>query len=233
MRKLFLCMLFLAALSFDAHAGVRVHDDVVRKGKPVMLIAETTGRFFAKGGQVVEFSVDGKNMGRALSGGDGYAYKEFTPKRRGLHVVTARSSSDEAEGLLLSLERGTGILFIDVAGALFESLITRAPRMGSREAVGRIRKRFPVVYLNRLPAASGLMKKWVKDGEFPDAPLLDWDGGGVFHDMAEKGFKAKVVVGSPDVLESSREFEAEAFTFEEAEGATQVGGWKEIEDALR
>ncbi len=63
----------------DALAEVVVQDMVSPVGREVMLRAETKGGFFSKGGALVEFFVDGKSVGKNLSGGDGLAYLQFCP----------------------------------------------------------------------------------------------------------------------------------------------------------
>ena len=57
-----------------ALSRVTVYDTVVIEGQKVMLRAETSGILFRKGGELVEFCIDGKSIGKTLSGGDGVAF---------------------------------------------------------------------------------------------------------------------------------------------------------------
>ena len=59
-----------------ALSRVFVYDDVALKGREVMLRAETRGMFFSRGGEIVEFIVDGRSIGKNLSGRDGFAVKD-------------------------------------------------------------------------------------------------------------------------------------------------------------
>jgi hypothetical protein len=230
--KLIWIFLFIITIPLSANADVLFRDDVVLKGKSVMLVAETRGRFFKSGGEIVEFLVESEFLGRSLSGGDGMAYREFTPKREGLYEITVKSGEDDSKGLVLSIQKDTEIVFIDVAGGLFESIISRRPREGSKAAVDKIIEGVPVVYLNMLPAGKTLMSDWLKKNGFPSSPLLGWEGGDVFSSLVEKGFRVKAVIGSPEVIASAKEFDAALFTFQNAEDATEVSEWKEIEEVL-
>ena len=75
----FLFFLFPAAIFSE----VIVQDMIAPKGKEIMLSVEIRGKLFIKGGEVVEIFVDGRPLGRSLSGGDGFAFKQFTPLKTG------------------------------------------------------------------------------------------------------------------------------------------------------
>lgn len=227
---LFLSLLF--TLSFEATAGVVFHDDVAVTGRPVMLKAETKGKFFRTGGEVVEFHVNGDSIGTVLSGGDGLAYKEFSFRKTGLYEITATSGKGKNTGYVLSLKRGTGIVFIDVTAGLFKSPFSKAPKQGSREAVEKIMEKFPVVYLHSMVFGMSFLKQWLDSNGFPPAPLLEWDSGEVFGETDKKGLGIKAVIGSPVVIESAKDYKPRAFSFEETEGADEVSDWKEIPEAL-
>jgi hypothetical protein len=216
----------------EVRAGVRVYDDIVPKGTSVMLRAETKGKFFKEGGKVVEFAVDGESLGSTLSGGDAIAYKEHSVEKTGLFRITARVGEDEDEGFVLSLNKGEGILFIHVEDALFESVFSRKPKERGREAIDRITKEFHVAYLTSLPVGIGYLRKWLRDGGFSDAPLIEFDGGRAFSDVESMGLKVKAVIGNPQIAEAALEHGAEAFSFQEVEGAREVRDWKEMEEIL-
>ena len=214
-------------------ADIIVHDMVVRSGNEVMLKAEVKGKLFSKGGVTVEFFVNGKSIGKSLSGGDGLAFKQFVPHVTGLYKIKAKSDKDEGEGILLTLKKGSGIVFIDVDGSLIEKF-TNKPKQHGQKVIKDIRKRFPVVLLS----TSGFLnikslKEWLKRNEFPELPVIPWKQGSVFNDLHDKGFKIKAVIGSPDVINSAREYKPLAFSFEETEDAIEVKDWEEIGKKLR
>jgi hypothetical protein len=81
-------------------AEVFVHDAVAFSREEILIKAETKKGYFAKGGQVVEFSVNGKSIGSVLSGGDGVAYKIFKTGRTGMYTVTVKSGRIQATVIL-------------------------------------------------------------------------------------------------------------------------------------
>jgi len=214
-------------------ADVIIHDMVVRSGNEVMLKAEVKGKLFSKGGVTVEFFVNGKSIGKSLSGGDGFAFKQFVPHVTGLYKIKAKSDKDEGEGILLTLKKGSGIVFIDVEGSLIEKF-TNKPKQHGQKVIKDIRKRFPVVLLS----TSGFLKikslkELLKRNEFPELPVIPWKQGLLFSDLHDEGFKIRAIIGSPDVIYSAKEYKPLAFTFEETEDAVEVKDWEEIRKKLR
>ncbi len=223
----------LSTSAASALAGVVVHDMVVVKGEKVMLSAETRGKIFTKGGELVEFFVDGKTIGRTLSGGDGIAFLQFVPARTGLYEIKVKSGSDEADGYLLSLKRGTSIVFVDVEGTLAQGLFSTKPRQGSQKAVKEINDRLPIVFLQTSFIGLRAVKKWLKENGFVHAPLLGWRQGEIFDGVAEDGFTIKAVVGGPKVIESARGHKGLSLSFEQADDAEEVASWEEVSKKLK
>lgn len=234
MKTLYSILIFVTFFlaPFGAHAKVIFHDDVVLRGMPFMLKAETRGKFFPRGGQMVEFFVNDKSIGRNLSGGDGIALREFIPEKRGLYKITVESGGERDNGYVLSLNNGEGVVFIDVEGGIFDRPFSMRHREGSREAIESISKRFPVVYLQTGMLDKELLEKWLKEKGFQDAPLLKWDDGDVLNAIYEKGLKAKALVAAPAVLLSLEEKDFKVFSFEDAEDTEWVKDWKEIDKKL-
>jgi hypothetical protein len=215
-----------------AVARVLVYDDVAVKGHEVMLRAETRGMLLSRGGDVVEFIVDGRSIGKNLSGRDGFAVKTFVPARTGLYKINVKSGDDKDSGILLALEKKTRIVFIDVGGSLLEGPF-EAERQGSSKAVTRIHKRFPIVYLIKGLLGVESVRSWLKKNNFPVAPVLPWGQGEVFREIKERDLQIKAVIGGPDVIESAREYKPLAFSFDSMEDAEVVENWREIEKKLK
>ena len=234
--RFFLAFILSAALfgvyPDAALSRVLVYDDVALKGHEVMLRAETRGVLFSKGGEVVEFTVDGRSIGKNLSGTDGFAVKEFIPARTGLYKINVKSGEDKDSGLLLALERKTRIVFIDVGDSLLEGPF-EAEKPGSSKAVTRIHKKFPIVYLIRGLLSVESVRFWLKKNNFPVAPILPWGQGDVFSEIKERDLQIKAIIGGPDVIESAREYKPLAFSFDSMEDAEVVENWKEIEKKLK
>lgn len=214
-------------------SDVIVHDLIVIKGENIMLKAETRGKFFRQGGRMVEFFINGKSVGKSLSGGDGFAFKQFTPLNIGFYKITTRSDKEEDNGLLLSLKRGTKIVFIDVEGSLFEGLFSKKPRTGSQKVIKTILGRFPVVFLQTGFIGIKDIKIWLKENGFIASTVLPWNEGIIFDEINEKGLKIRAVIGSPSVIESAMDHKPEAFSFEEIEDADNVRDWEDIGRKLR
>lgn len=230
---IFLAILaFILFFSVESYAGVVFYDSVCLKDKKIMLKAVTKGKIFTKGGQIVEFSVDGESIGRSLSGGDGAAFKEFRAEKSGLYKVSVVSGKDKDSGFLLSLKKGAGIVFIDVEGSMFAPMSGK-PMKDSRKIIKAIAKRFPVVYLQAGILDVRALKKLLKENEFTEAPLLSWRDGTVFEEADKKGLKIKFVIGGKTVIESAKEFKPKAFSFNEVEGAEEVRDWEEIGKKIR
>ena len=201
-------ILFLAVLlpPAGALAEVAVDDMVTPVGQEVFLRAETKSGFFSRGGSLVEFFIDGRSAGKKLSGGDGVAYLPFVPARTGLHKIKVRSGADEDQGLLLVVQRSTQLVLIDVEGSLREpSSFALKPRSGSVQAVKRINRQYPVVFLWTGFVGFGAAKSWLKESGFPDAPLLSWSRGEVLDAIRERHLKIRAVIGKPDVIQAAKE----------------------------
>jgi hypothetical protein len=216
-----------------ALSRVLVYDAVALKGREVMLRAETRGTLLSKGGEVVEFIVDGRLIGKNLSGRDGFAVKGFIPARTGLYKISVRSGDDKDSGLLLALERKTRIVFIDVAGSLLEGPFGEAEKSGSGKAITKIHKRSPIVYLQKGLLSIEAVRSWLKKNNFPIAPVLPWGQGEVFREIRERDLQIKAIIGGPDVIESAQMYKPLAFSFDSVEDAEVVENWREIEKKLK
>lgn len=224
-------MILLLALPVCVSAEVVVEDSIAAAGEATTLAARTRGFLLPRGGELVEFRVNGTVLGKNLSGGDGWAYREFTPEREGLYEVSAASDRESGTGYLLSVGKGKGVVFIDVQAAIFKPPFSREPREGSLDAVRSIEERFPLVYLYTAlpgPAVRALLEEY----GFPPGPLLGWRGGRVFGEAAKKGLRVEAVVGSAEVAESAKEHTDMLFTFEPSEEVREVENWDEVLKAL-
>jgi hypothetical protein len=229
----FICsILFFCFIPNVVFSRVVVCDDIVIRGQKVMLKAETRGRLFSKGGEIVSFFVSGNAIGKNLSGGDGVAYKAFVPKASGMLSIGVTSGEDKAEGLVLSLEKGQGIVFVDIEGALLEKGLSMESRPGGQEAIAAISAKLPVVLLQTSIVGRSILKRWLKDNDFPELPVLSWRKGVVFEETVEKDLKLKAIIASPKVIESARKFDPMAFSFEQTDNAQEVDDWSKIAKAL-
>ncbi len=232
--KYFVFASFLVlALSSLAGAEVIVDDSIALSESAHMLTVKTKGRFFPKGGEVVEFFADDISIGKNLSGGDGRAFKEFTPGHRGLYRISAVSGNERGRGLLLALDKGEGIVFIDIEGSLSGGVFPMKPGKGSRDSIKSISERFPVIYLKSTMLDAGFLKGWLKKYDFEDAPVLEWRGGDVFKEVTGYGMKIRAVIGAPSVIESAEGFTSALFSFDGVDGAEDISGWDQLDEKIR
>jgi hypothetical protein len=228
-----LLSIVFSMFSTGALARVSVDDAVVVKGQKVILRAETKGKFFRQGGELVEFFVGEGSIGKTLSGGDGVAFKPFTPAKTGLHQIGVHSGDDQHTGLLLCLKRGSSIVFIDVEGGLLEGPISRKPRTGSQEAIKEILKRFPIVFLQTSFVSVKATKRWLEENEFIISPVVRWRRGAIFDEIVENGLRVKAVIAGPKVIESAKKHRPLSFSFRQVNDAEWVKDWEEISKKLK
>ncbi|MEW6569887.1 MAG: hypothetical protein AB1390_01745 [Nitrospirota bacterium] len=228
---------FMCIMSFlfpiCSYATVTVYDVVGLQGENVTLTAETRGKFLRKGGQIVEFFVNDKSVGRSLSGGDGVAYRKTVIPRNGIHTVEAKSGGDVGKGIILSLRKGQKIILIEIESGLMDDIFFRRPRKGSQNAVNKLSKRYPLVFLQSGLLSIEAARTWLGENGFQNFPILRWKEGLIFDEIMDKGFKIKAIIGSKGVIQSAEKYRLKTFSFEEAENAEEVRDWEEIIKKLR
>ena len=227
------CSAALCVFPPSVLSRVILYDVVAVMGRRVMLRAETKGRVFTRGGELVEFFVNEESIGRTLSGGDGVAFKPFAPKVTGLHQIKVSSGAEEDTGLLLSLGEKSSIVFIDVESSLFEGRFARKPRQGSREAIEEINQRFPIVFLQRGFVGVRAVKAWLKENQFIELPVVPWKQGKMFDKIVQEGLRIKAIVADPEVIESASKHKPLCFSFRQSDNASWIKDWEEISRKLR
>ncbi len=238
MKKIFNFNLFFFFILFIGSpvltsAEIFVHDGIALKGEEISIKAETKGRYFSKGGQMVNFFLGKKPIGNALSGGDGFAYKSFIPHTSGLNIIVAKYGKDSDRGIIMSLKKDSKIVFIDVEGSLLSSPFSKEPIERSRDIIKSIIKKYPVVYLHTGVIGIKSIREWLRKNRFPESVVLPWEMGSVFNDLNKKGIKIKAIIGSLPVIESAIDYKPVAFTFDESDYAEKVKDWKEIGKKLK
>jgi hypothetical protein len=233
LKKIIGGFMLVLIFSIGALADILVADIVAVKGREVMLRANTKSLFFSKGGEIVEFFVNGKSLGSKLSGGDGVAYQSFIPKKTGLYTLKVKSGDDEDEGLMLSLNKGASIVFIDVEGTIMEKQQQGSERKSSRKTIDKIVRKFPVAYLQTGMFGVKNLRKWLDERDFKKAPVISWREQDIFREIGKKGLAVKAVIGNPEVIESAAKYKLPAIGFEPAKSAVKVGSWEEVERKLK
>ena len=230
----FIVFIFLfSILPTRIYADVIIHDNVTLKGREVMLMAETRGALLSKGGELVEFFVNGKSIGKNLSGRDGFAVKRYTPLKSGLYKILIKSDDNKDNGVLLALDKKANLVFIDVEGSLLDGPFGMKAKSGSVEAAKKIGKRFPIIFLQKGFLNVRSVRAWLKEKGYPEAPVLSWERGDVLKEIKEKGLSIKAIVGGAEVIEAAETDKLRAFSFDSVENAEVVENWGEIEKKLK
>ena len=200
--------LLLAPIAISAAdkvtAQVSVPDALTLPDRPVKLEARLIQQgLLARaglGGEQVEYVVGGKKVGTAMTGGDGRAFFEYTPRMRGNLTMTvrvaesARVASAEGTGTLFSWERRRPILLVEVASLMEEPktpiipVIPLPPLPGGKTAsispmpapeAAEELKRLTDFYFNVIyvTSHSGMgesddMRQWLHTHRFPPGPIV-------------------------------------------------------------
>lgn len=215
-----------------ASGRVIMYDAIALQHQKVILKATTMGKIFKTGGKLVEFMVEGKSLGKTLSGFDGLAFKSFRPEKAGLFQIRAKFNGDEDTGILLSAKAGTALVFVDVWSGLLENLITRTPKTGSQQALEEISKIHPIIYLQTGLFSIHRFKIWLRDHNFPTFPVIPWAGGNIFQEITQKKMKVHAVIGGPEVIATVKKEKWLLFSFDPKAGAQTVTKWPEITDKI-
>jgi hypothetical protein len=212
-----------------AQAEVAAFDALGVKGKPLMLKARTGGRFFGRGGELVDYYVEDSHLGRTLSGGDGKAYMEHVPKKKGLFPIKVSSREEEDTGVMLVVEEGDALVLVDVAGSLMDTPFLGKPKEESKEAIETIAGKYPVLYLSKQMPGREVIRTWLSEKGYPEAPVMDWKGGRIVRRIRKMGLGIRAVMGSSEVVERAGKSDAELYLFDEKGGGKK---WKDIADEL-
>ena len=185
-----------------------VPDVLTSPGKPAQLTAKLVRAGIIGhaplGGEQIEFSVDGHNVGRAMTGGDGRAFLEFIPRMRGNQTIVARLASSprvegrEASGTLFSWERRRPLLLVQMAALMEPSKaptlpvptvpiegLAVTPATPVAQAADELKRLseyyFNVVYLawggEADPGSDEALKDWLERQHFPQGLKLRITGG--------------------------------------------------------
>jgi len=232
LKYLFFLLLILAVPAY-AYSEIIVNDTVALSGEEILIKVETKSGYFAKGGKIVEFSVNGKSIGSVLSGGDSIAYKIFKTGGPGMYTVSARCGKDTGSGVILVLKKNSKLVFIDIEGSLLAVPFAKKPINSSREVIRKIMNSYPVIYLHTGNIGLREVREWLRQNRFPVSAVLSWQTGDIFTALNKKGLKIKAVIGSQAVFDSANANKPEFFGFDEEDSSKNIKAWQDIEKKLR
>jgi hypothetical protein len=214
-----------------SRSEVVVFDDVTTVQTPIRIKVLTKGKYFARGGRLVDIYLDEVHLKRILTGGDGYGYFKYTHESAGLKSINVRSNSKNASGLHLVLNKNDQAIVIDIEGAFKDAVFSEEIRENSQAAVTSLSKRYKIIYLSRY-FGKEIGRSWLNKENFPRSVILRWQGSNIFKILAKRSVKLYAVIGSSTVISAAKKYSEKRFTFEKAKDGIMVKDWKEIINLL-
>lgn len=195
-----------------------VKDALTLPGQPARIEAVLTRRGLlgvqqGLGGEQLELVVESKAVAKAMTGGDGRAFLDYTPKTRGNHEVTVRLvasqrvESHDAKAVLGAWERRRPILIVEMAALMQPEKASGpvpslpiplggqedpAPAGDAADELNRLAKFFyNVIYLSWVPKEEGAptgntkdVREWLARHKFPSGLAMTVRSGE--HALGEK-----------------------------------------------
>jgi hypothetical protein len=223
--------LFLWVIPSFSLAAVVVFDRVTTVGTPIYLKVLTKGRFLAQGGVRVTFYLDQKQLGKTLTGGDGYGYFKYTPQQKGLQKIEVHTEDDTGSGMLLVMDMSEKAIVIEIEGGLKTAFLSESAIAQSKDAVSAISQSYRIIYLTRILGTT-LSRKWLENQKFPQSTVIRWRGPRIFEYLKEKKVKLSVFVGSAALLSKAIKYFENSYTFEETEEGKKVTDWSQVTKLL-
>ena len=235
-KYIFRCAIFvpgiMVLLASISYARVIIFDQVTTLNTDVFLKVQTKGRFFSEGGKLVDIYVEDKKIKRILTGGDGYGYHRYTPRRTGMIPIEARAEGYRDTGNLLVVDKDDQVLLIEIESALRESPLSDRPRRESRHVLADLAKKYKIIYLNNLLGAM-LFKGWLQKEKFPESAVLKWGGAGMLKSLENRGIKLHAIIGSAGTISEAKKYIQKRYTFEETKDGRRVDDWEEIMELIQ
>ena len=207
--------------------AVIVYDRVTTVGTPVYLKVLTKGRIFADGGRLVQFYLDDKSFGKNLTGGDGYGYRKYKPRREGLIKVRATSKGESGAGLVLVMKKSEKAVLIEIEGGFKDAFISDIAAGAARQAVKKLLNKYRVIYLSRFTGIR-MARNWLDEMEFPEAPVLQWRGEQTLNALKEKGVNLYAIIGPASMIATAADHIEKRYTFDQNQKEQTVKDWQEV-----
>ena len=235
-KKIILLIGLAVALSLQtisvSRSEVVVFDDVTTVQTPIRIKVMTKGKYFARGGRLVDIYLDDTHLKRIMTGGDGYGYLKYTPESAGFKSIKARSNSKDGSGLHLVLDKHDLAIVIDIVGAFKDAVFSEEIRKDSQAAVASLEKEYKIIYLSRYFGRE-ISRGWLDNENFPTSVILGWKGSNLFKILAKRAVKIHAVIGSAAVTSAAKKYSQKRYTFEKTKDGITVKDWDEILNLLQ
>ncbi|HUK57348.1 MAG TPA: hypothetical protein VLY20_11895 [Nitrospiria bacterium] len=175
-------------------ASILVFDQLSRPNRPVRLAVRLVTGVLSLGrrpvsGERIEFLLNDRSLGQALSGGDGMAVKNFYCSKPGLRVVTVRLLENpryeaDAVELYVACRKASDAILLVALSSLqtppppqipFSPASSSAAMPEAVKVLSGLSKRYQLLYFETEDEAliPGT-KDWLSRQNFPRAPLFAW-----------------------------------------------------------
>jgi hypothetical protein len=212
---------------------VVVFDAVTTVEKDIRLTVLTKGLLLADAGQLVDLYLDDMHLRRILTGGDGYGYLKYTPRKAGLWHIRARSDDGSGSGLLLVMGKHEQGILLDIESAFKDAVFSDEIKEKSRRVLNTLSKNYKLIYMSRY-IGQGIGRSWLKKEGFPESVILIWQGPESFAALQKRGVQPKAVIGSEEVaVAAGAKHIDNRYTFEPSKAGKAVKDWDEILSLLQ
>jgi hypothetical protein len=185
----------LVTASAESPASIIPFDQLVQPGRSVLVSVRlvTSGLSFVHrpiSGERVEFFYRGRSLGRALTGGDGLAVREFTPPTPGRYVIEARLTesprygADPARLDVVCVSGSVPVLLVELTSVQDMGLPPSNPfgvipppeaMPDAAKTLAKLSSRYQLVYfVTGDEAGIPKDKDWISSRDLPPAPLMAW-----------------------------------------------------------
>jgi hypothetical protein len=77
-----------------------------------------------------------------------------------------------------------------------------------------------------------MARAWLDEMDFPDAPLLRWQGVRMLDALKDKDIQLHAIIGAAGVIEAAADHIEQRFTFDQTQKGQTVKDWHELMTAL-
>jgi hypothetical protein len=179
----------------------------------------------------VDVYLDNQLLKKILTGGDGYGYLTYAPRKPGLKKIIARSNTDSASGRILVIDKNEKVILIEAEGAFKDSVFSVDIRHRCRKVVRSISEHYRIIYLSRL-LGTGITGNWLEKHDFPESAILSWNGPKILDHLKKNGVQLHAIIGSSEIITAVAEKIELRFSFEKTKDGKTVKNWEEILDLL-
>lgn len=233
-RLVLLLCFFIFFNSGNLNATILVYDLITSKAEPVQLTAAVKGLFTPKGGIRVQFFIDTQKVCNTLTGFDGFAFCQYTPFRKGVHLIVVKTSTEQGKGHLYVLSPKERVFFIQMQALLnrpFPFVMSEDYLQDTEKAISKISKIMPVVYLDSSVGFRN-MKRVIDRFHLPKAPLIEYYEG-LFEELKKRKINLYGILCSGSLCDYARDYFKKTFCFEEREGVFHIEDWHELLNKLK